>query len=87
MYAQNGIMSTEEKEGEKGEEPVKPLFWIASTKDDLRAFPEKVKDVMGFVLFLAQKGGKDSAAWKVLDAYEPVGDATGRLELQPLSGV
>jgi phage-related protein len=41
---------------------VKPLFWIASSKDDLRSFPEDVQDMMGFALFQAQLGGKHIAA-------------------------
>jgi phage-related protein len=41
---------------------VKPLFWIASAKEDLREFPQEVKDVMGFALFQAQEGGKHVAA-------------------------
>ncbi|MEJ7777067.1 MAG: type II toxin-antitoxin system RelE/ParE family toxin [Sphingomicrobium sp.] len=36
----------------------KPLVWIGSTLKDLRAFPEEVKDVMGFALREAQAGGK-----------------------------
>jgi phage-related protein len=40
----------------------KPLAWIASSQKDLRAFPEDVKDVMGFALHLAQAGGKHAAA-------------------------
>ena len=36
----------------------KPLIWIGSTLKDLRAFPEEVKDVMGFALREAQAGGK-----------------------------
>jgi phage-related protein len=55
-------MGTEVREEEEGEEAVKPLFWIASSKDDLRDFPEEVKDVMGFALYQAQKGGKHVAA-------------------------
>ncbi len=58
-HAKNG--SPEENEGE-GDEPIKPLFWIASSKDDLRAFPEVVKDVMGFALYQAQTGGNHIAA-------------------------
>ena len=37
---------------------IKPLFWIASSKRDLREFPEDVKDVMGFALYRAQMGRK-----------------------------
>jgi len=55
-------MSTDERAEEEGEEPVKPLFWIASSKDDLRDLPEEVKDVIGFALFQAQKGAKHVAA-------------------------
>jgi phage-related protein len=40
-------------EAEEREEPVKPLFWIAGSKDDLRDFPEGVKDAMGYALFQA----------------------------------
>lgn len=36
----------------------KPLFWIGSSLDDLREFPEEVKHVMGFALRRAQDGGK-----------------------------
>jgi phage-related protein len=55
-------MSAEENDAEEGEESVKPLFWIASSKEELRAFPEDVKDVMGFALYQAQKGAKHVAA-------------------------
>ena len=36
----------------------KPLFWVGSSLDDLRGFPEAVRRVMGFALGLAQGGGK-----------------------------
>jgi phage-related protein len=52
----------ERQEEEEGEEPLKPLFWIASSRRDLRNFPEDVKYVMGFALYQAQKGGKHVAA-------------------------
>lgn len=42
----------------QSEGTAKPLFWIASSRDDLRAFPEEVKDLMGFALYEAQLGGK-----------------------------
>ena len=44
------------KEGD--ENALKPLFWIGSSRNDLRKFPEEVKDVMGFALYQAQMGGK-----------------------------
>lgn len=37
---------------------VKPVVWIASSKRDLSAFPEEVKDAVGFALYIAQQGGK-----------------------------
>jgi phage-related protein len=37
---------------------VKPLFFVASARDDLRAFPEAVKDATGFALYLAQIGDR-----------------------------
>jgi phage-related protein len=36
----------------------KPLFWIGSSLDDLRRFPDEVKRVMGFALHFAQAGGR-----------------------------
>ncbi len=36
----------------------KPLFWIGSSKNDLLAFPETVKDDIGTALSVAQFGGK-----------------------------
>ena len=35
-----------------------PLFWVGSSRHDLRRFPERVKDVMGYALHLAQIGMK-----------------------------
>jgi phage-related protein len=44
----------------------KPLFWIASSLDDLSAFPEAVKNEIGAALSVAQFGGKHPRAkpWK-----------------------
>lgn len=50
----------------------KPLVWIGSTLKDLRAFPEEVKDVMGFALREAQAGGKHPDA-KPLKGYKGAG--------------
>jgi len=41
---------------------IKPVVWIGSAKADLCAFPEEVKDSVGFALYLAQQGGKHSSA-------------------------
>jgi phage-related protein len=37
---------------------IKPVAWIGSSKVDLSAFPEEVKDSIGFALYVAQQGGK-----------------------------
>jgi phage-related protein len=44
----------------------KPLFWIGSSKNNLMAFPETVKDEVGSALSVAQFGGKHPKAkpWK-----------------------
>ena len=44
----------------------KPLFWVGSSKNDLLAFPEAVKDEIGTALSIAQFGGKHPKAkpWK-----------------------
>jgi phage-related protein len=44
----------------------KPLFWVASSKEDLLAFPGAVQDEIGTALSVAQFGGKHPKAkpWK-----------------------
>ena len=44
----------------------KPLFWVGSSKVDLLAFPEPVKDDVGTALSVAQFGGRHPSAknWK-----------------------
>jgi phage-related protein len=39
-------------------ESSKPLFWVASSRSDLRAFPVDVRRTMGFALWQAQCGKK-----------------------------
>ena len=41
---------------------LRELVWVASSLKDLREFPEEVRQVMGFALYLAQTGGKHVAA-------------------------
>jgi phage-related protein len=36
----------------------RPLFWVGSSRRDLRAFPEEVKDTFGYALYLAQTHAK-----------------------------
>ena len=53
----------------------KPLFWVASSKQDLMAFPREVQDEIGTALSVAQFGGKHPKAkpWK--------GEGPGVLEI------
>jgi len=37
---------------------IKPVVWIGRTRGDLSAFPEEVKDAIGYALYVAQQGGK-----------------------------
>jgi phage-related protein len=55
---------------------IKPLRWIASSKDDLSAMPIEVRRAIGYALFAAQQGDKHADA-KVLKGF---GDA-GMLEV------
>jgi phage-related protein len=43
-------------------EPTKPLLWVASSKKDLMALPDEVRDVFGYALHLAQEGKKHEQA-------------------------
>ena len=55
----------------------KPLFWVGSSKDDLRDFPEDVKDVMGHALDIAQQGGKSMSGFGGAGVLEIVDDFDG----------
>jgi phage-related protein len=37
---------------------MRDLFWVGSSREDLRSFPEEVKDAIGFALRAAQRGAK-----------------------------
>jgi len=65
------MMPAEEK-GEPQETEPKRVIWIASSRKDLRAFPEDVKDVIGFALYQAQIGKKHVSA-KPLKGYGGAG--------------
>ncbi len=41
---------------------LKPVAWIGSARRDLAAFPEPVKDLVGYALYVAQQGGKHPSA-------------------------
>ena len=36
--------------------PLKTIIWIGSSLTDLKAFPDEVKDVVGYALYQAQLG-------------------------------
>ena len=44
------------------QEALKPLDFIGSSREDLREFPDEVKQDIGYALFEAQKGQKSEAA-------------------------
>lgn len=37
---------------------LKTLFWMGTTRKSVRAFPDEVRDVLGYGLYLAQAGDK-----------------------------
>jgi len=51
---------------------LKPLRWIASSKDDLSAMPREVRRDVGYALYVAQQGDKDDDA-KVLSGFGGAG--------------
>src|SRR5713101_2289491 len=42
--------------------PLKQVEWIGSSRDDLRSFPDEVREVMGEALYRAQQGDEHPAA-------------------------
>lgn len=40
----------------------KPVFWVGSSRSDLRAFPEDVRTDVGFALWVAQRGDRPAQA-------------------------
>ncbi len=51
---------------------MKPLYWVGSSKKDLKEMPDEIKDTFGFALFLAQQGQKHGQA-KVLKGFGSAG--------------
>jgi phage-related protein len=37
---------------------LKPVYWIASSREDLKSFPEAIQRSFGYAVFLAQEGKK-----------------------------
>jgi len=54
------------------ESSLKPVMWVGSSRKDLRAFPEPVRDHMGYALYIAQRGGKHRDA-KTLSGFGGAG--------------
>jgi phage-related protein len=50
----------------------KPVFWVASSRKDLKKFPKGVRQVVGQALFDAQTGGKHPGA-KPLKGFHGAG--------------
>lgn len=48
------------------------MFWVASSKKDLLAMPQRIQDTFGYGLYLAQTGEKSAAA-KVLKGFGSAG--------------
>jgi phage-related protein len=41
---------------------IKPVRWVASSRDDLRAFPLEARQDVGYALYFAQRGEKHPSA-------------------------
>ena len=50
----------------------KKILWVALSKDDLRKFPDAVKDVFGYALFLAQRSEKHPKTKRLKSIIPPV---------------
>ena len=40
------------------EPSLKPVVWMGSSRKDIREFPERVQDHIGYALYVAQHGGR-----------------------------
>ena len=50
----------------------KPVVWVGSSRQDLREFPDAVRDHMGYALYIAQQGGRHRNA-KTLTGFGGAG--------------
>jgi phage-related protein len=57
VYTKKGIVAMAESDEAERPDP-KPVFWVASSRKDLRKFPKAVRQTIGQALFDAQTGGK-----------------------------
>ncbi|MDR1921189.1 MAG: type II toxin-antitoxin system RelE/ParE family toxin [Candidatus Adiutrix sp.] len=51
---------------------MKSLYWVGSSKKDLREMSDEIKDAFGFAIFLAQQGQKHDKA-KALKGFGSAG--------------
>lgn len=51
---------------------MKPVYWMGSSLDDLREFPDVVQSDIGYALYVAQQGDKHASA-KPLKGYKGAG--------------
>jgi phage-related protein len=51
---------------------LKPLVWIGSSKKDLIALPEEIKEVFGYALYVAQNGSRHPNT-KILQGFGGAG--------------
>lgn len=51
---------------------LRPVIWVGSSRKDLREFPERVQDHIGYVLYVAQRGGRHADA-KTLTGFGGAG--------------
>jgi len=44
------------------DESAKPVFWVGSSRSDLRDFPDEVRTDVGYALWVAQRGSRPTQA-------------------------
>src|SRR5437870_4757744 len=54
------------------EQGLRPVVWVGSSLEEVRNFPEEVRDEVGFALYQAQQGGKHVSA-KPLKGFKGAG--------------
>ena len=52
--------------------PLRPVIWVGTSLEDIRAFPASVQDHIGYALYVAQRGSKHQDA-KVLAGFGGAG--------------
>jgi phage-related protein len=51
---------------------LKPVIWVGSSRKDLRGFPDRVQNHVGYALYTAQRGGRHRDT-KVLSGFGGAG--------------